>query len=326
LLYKEHLQGKEADMPESKTVPWARRYASGPVIEYTSHAANGYSVCQVVRYAPPDEQDNPADPLVYIRTRVGEKPFPVRESQLRDPRYTAWFTPEAWVNDQAVEVDPEGPQEWDCTSYANLKRDYLARLEAHSEPLDGPHGAVDNDDVFKGDPAAPEWVRGWRGPFTIRITRKLAGEDAVPGIFGAILAAGAAAVEAQDAAEEAATRHADARCRVAALIASSLLPASATVVFDRGEDTVTAQTEITLVSIRDSSGGLLWYNAGTVYARHPDAEDLGEPPHLYSYDLANMRDQLQAAYDAHPGHSDTTADDIMPSANLLVLPVPYEES
>ena len=33
-----------------------------------------------------------------------------------------------------------------------------------------------------------------------------------------------------------------------------------------------------------------------------------------------------AAYDAHPGHFDTTADDIMPSANLLVLPVPYEES
>ena len=246
-----------------------------------------------------------------------------QQSQLRNPRYVAHFTPEAWVNDQAVEADPEGPQEWDCTEHAKRNRDYLARLEAHSEALDQPGGAVDNDDVFKSDPGAPAWVRDWRGPFTIRISRKLAEEDAGPGIFEAILAAGAAAVEAEDAAEEAAARHADARCRVAALVAASLLPAAATVVFDRDEDTVTAETEITVVNIRDGDGRLLWYNPGTEYAAHPDAKDMGEPPDLYYDDLANMQNQIQAAYDAHPGHFDTTGDDIMPSASLLVLPVPY---
>ena len=260
-------------MPK-KAIPQVRRYGDGQVIEYTSFAMGGYSVCQVVRYAALDEQDDPANPLVYIRTRVGEKPFRVRESQLRAPRYTARFTPEAWVNDQAVEADPEGPQEWDCTEHARRNRDYLTRLEACSESLDGPEGAVDNDDVFKDDPAAPTWVRGWRGPFTIRISRKLAEEDAVPGIFEDILAAGAAAVEAQDAAEEATARHAGARCRVAALIASSLLPAAATVVFDRDEDTVTAETEITVVNIRDSDGCLLWYNRHRV-RRAPGRQEHG---------------------------------------------------
>lgn len=309
-------------MSQHKAIP-TRRYAIARVIEYTSRAANGYSVCQVVRYAPLDEQDCPADPVVYIRTRVGEKPFTVRESQLRALRYTARFTPEAWVNDQAVEVDPKGPQEWDCTAYARLNRDYLARLEARGEPLDQPEGAVDNDDVFKGDPAAPQWVRNWQGPFVIRITRQLAEEAAVSGIFEAILAAGAAAVEAQDAAEEAAARHADARCRVAALIAASLLPAASAVVFDRGEDTVTGETEITVVNVRDSDGRLLWYSPGTGYADHPDAVTLGEPPALYPGDLADMEHQLQAAYDAHPGHFETAGEDTMPSANLLALPVPY---
>lgn len=148
-------------------------------------------------------------------------------------------------------------------------------------------------------------------------------DDAAAGTFEEILAAAAAAVEAQDAADEAAARHADARCRVAALIAASLLPAAATVVFDRDEDTVTAETEITIVNIRDSDGRLLWYNPGTDYDAHPDAKNMGEPPDLYYDDLANMQNQLQAAYDANPGHFETTGEDIMLSANLLVLPVPY---
>ena len=32
-------------------------------------------------------------------------------------------------------------------------------------------GVLDNDDLFKSDPAAPEWIRRWRGPFDIRIRR-----------------------------------------------------------------------------------------------------------------------------------------------------------
>ncbi|MEV4078725.1 hypothetical protein AB0J43_00335 [Nonomuraea fuscirosea] len=164
-------------MPEHKAIP-VRRYAEGQIIEYTSFAMGGYSVGQVVRYADQAEQNKPADPQVYIRTRSGGRPFSVRESQLRAPRYVAHFTPEVWVNNQAVEAEPDGPRKWDCTEHAKRNRDYLARLEAHSGALDQPEGAVDNDDVFKDDPAAPAWVHAWRGPFTIRITRKPSVEQA----------------------------------------------------------------------------------------------------------------------------------------------------
>lgn len=101
--------------------------------------------------------------------------------------YIATFAPQAWINDYAVEVDAEGPQEWDCTVYATDPQpfatggttlDYLARLDSGAkasgnldDSLDGEWGVLDNDDVFKDDPAAPEWIRNWRGPFDIRIRR-----------------------------------------------------------------------------------------------------------------------------------------------------------
>jgi hypothetical protein len=87
------------------------------------------------------------------------------------PVYTAHFTPEAWQDDQAIEVAPGGPQTWDCTAYASQRMPYLARLAAE---YGAPDGLLDNDDVFKDDPAAPQWIRDWRGPFTIRITERSA--------------------------------------------------------------------------------------------------------------------------------------------------------
>lgn len=83
-------------------------------------------------------------------------------------KYTARFTPEAWVRDNAIEVDPQGPQEWDCTGFAAGHEDYLARLAARFGDTVA-DGVVDAEDRFKGDPAAPEWVRDWRGPFTITV-------------------------------------------------------------------------------------------------------------------------------------------------------------
>jgi hypothetical protein len=86
-------------------------------------------------------------------------------------RFTAHFTPEAWQRDYAVEVDPEGPREWDCTAYALEHLDYLAQMrQAHGGNLDSPEGVLDGHDRFKADPAAPKWVRDWHGPYTIRIT------------------------------------------------------------------------------------------------------------------------------------------------------------
>jgi hypothetical protein len=86
--------------------------------------------------------------------------------------YIAHFTPEAWVNNYAIEVDPQGPQEWDCTAFVTEPDSaaYLAKLTAENhEELSGTYGVLDNDDWFMSDPAAPEWVRNWSGPFTIRI-------------------------------------------------------------------------------------------------------------------------------------------------------------
>jgi hypothetical protein len=87
-------------------------------------------------------------------------------------RYLARFTPEAWIRGQAIEVDPAGPQEWDCTAFATEPDSlaYLAKVAAASHgDLSDPAGVLDNDDWFMGDPDAPDWVRCWSGPFTIRV-------------------------------------------------------------------------------------------------------------------------------------------------------------
>jgi hypothetical protein len=48
---------------------------------------------------------------------------------------------------------------------------YLASLGEDQE------GVIDNADVFKDDPGAPSWIREWRGPFTIRITKRASRES-----------------------------------------------------------------------------------------------------------------------------------------------------
>ena len=82
--------------------------------------------------------------------------------------YIAHFTPEAWQQDQAIEVDAEGPQEWDCTAWAQQHPDYMDRITMLARGGDT-DGVLDRDDLFQSDPAAPQWVREWRGPFTIRV-------------------------------------------------------------------------------------------------------------------------------------------------------------
>ena len=94
-------------------------------------------------------------------------------------RWTAHFTPEVWVDDYAVEIDADGPQTWDCTDYARDRVTYLASLVARetdrlaADADKGGQGVVDRDDVFLNDPAAPQWIREHRGPFTIRLTHTI---------------------------------------------------------------------------------------------------------------------------------------------------------
>ena len=84
-------------------------------------------------------------------------------------RYIARFVPQAWVNGQAIEVDPEGPVEWDATSFfASLSREHreesLARIDAEGE-------ALDRYDASCSDDEAPSWSRGWNGPFDVCLRR-----------------------------------------------------------------------------------------------------------------------------------------------------------
>lgn len=80
--------------------------------------------------------------------------------------YEATFSPEAWVNDYAIPVDPEGDTKWDCTAMVEANASYFAMVFGDRDSLGG---YIDRDDVLKSDPAAPEWVREWCGPFTIRV-------------------------------------------------------------------------------------------------------------------------------------------------------------
>ena len=66
----------------------------------------------------------------------------------RDTAIKAWIRPQAWVHDNAMEVDPEGESEW--------------RLDADELDPD----AWDNDYLL-GSRHAPDWVRDWSGPFEI---------------------------------------------------------------------------------------------------------------------------------------------------------------
>jgi hypothetical protein len=61
-----------------------RRYAADQAVEYTRFDQTGYTLAKVVKYAGKVEQDDPADQLVYVRSRLGST-VRVRESQLRLP-------------------------------------------------------------------------------------------------------------------------------------------------------------------------------------------------------------------------------------------------
>jgi hypothetical protein len=151
-----------------------------------------------------------------------------------------------------------------------------------------------------------------------------AGAAAGDGVTAGLTAARAAITATSDAADRAAARHAAQRSRLAALLTAQLLPDAASLVFSRDEDVVSAETIITLVHIRGGDGRLLWYGQWTDFAEHQDASDLGTPPDLDARTLDDIQSQLSIAYDASPGHFDTTADgaEVMPDANLLLLAVP----
>lgn len=71
----------------------------------------------------------------------------------------ATFVPQAWVRDYAITVDAEGDTKWVIT-FEGLTADEREAILRRGH---------DRDDLLKGDPAAPEWVREWSGPFEIYV-------------------------------------------------------------------------------------------------------------------------------------------------------------
>lgn len=95
-------------------------------------------------------------------------PQPPAQAQPHQVRYHAHFNPEAWVDDDAVSVDPLGPCGWDCTTFIH-NHDLTEHVnKAYDSAFE--HW-LDEHDLLKDDPAAPAWVRDWDGPFTITVER-----------------------------------------------------------------------------------------------------------------------------------------------------------
>lgn len=83
----------------------------------------------------------------------------------------ASFAPQAWQNDYAVPVDPQGETKWyiSVSSAENLFNDKLELYEFGSAtPIRGLN-VVHDLDWLKADFYAPEWVKNWQGPFDIYV-------------------------------------------------------------------------------------------------------------------------------------------------------------
>ncbi|MCK0441213.1 hypothetical protein MUG78_17580 [Gordonia alkaliphila] len=72
--------------------------------------------------------------------------------------WQAEFWPQAWQNNNAIDVDPEGPTQWPIS--AGDARDWLPEACSSSPDLDD----------LRQHPDAPQWVKDWRGPFYITLT------------------------------------------------------------------------------------------------------------------------------------------------------------
>ena len=74
---------------------------------------------------------------------------------------TLTFWPQAWVNDYAIDVDPQGETSWEASPehVEVMRRLGDAAWEASTY----------ESDEWRHDPAAPDWVRDWTGPFWIDV-------------------------------------------------------------------------------------------------------------------------------------------------------------
>ncbi len=93
-----------------------------------------------------------------------------------EPRILANFVPQAWQNDNAVGVDPEGETTFDVTDTVTA----MGR-----EAALGLRDNRDETDHLSQDENAPDWIRSWAGPYYVEV------EESVREYYAAIDAAAA---------------------------------------------------------------------------------------------------------------------------------------
>lgn len=77
-----------------------------------------------------------------------------------DRRIIAEFLPQAWMNDVAVPIDPQGPTTFDVT------REILAMGKAAALKL---RDDTNPTDALREADTCPQWIKKWTGPFVIHV-------------------------------------------------------------------------------------------------------------------------------------------------------------
>jgi hypothetical protein len=80
----------------------------------------------------------------------------------KEQRIIATFVPQAWINDYAVEVDPEGETEADVTDHI------LGFATTEEELANLKDDSYETDDLIYA-PGVPDWWADWGGPFRIEV-------------------------------------------------------------------------------------------------------------------------------------------------------------
>jgi hypothetical protein len=80
------------------------------------------------------------------------------------PKVMAEFTPQVWVGDQTMVVDPQGDTTWDITAEIVA----IGRQKA-LELQDDQH----NTDDLRYTYHAPKWVQDWSGPFYVEVSGQI---------------------------------------------------------------------------------------------------------------------------------------------------------
>ena len=73
--------------------------------------------------------------------------------------------PQAWVNDVAIAIDPQGPTTYDVT------REILAMGEEAALAL---RDDTDPTDKLRDAETCPKWIKDWTGPFIIHVEQAIA--------------------------------------------------------------------------------------------------------------------------------------------------------